>query len=195
MAQGVFKEAVFYFGAYDLSEDTKVVAPSLTPEILDRTNITHAARARQHGLDEIQFNPEGYLNLGDGELEDVILTDFNIGDIPITLGLTGGAEGEVAHFFLSKNISFEFGGRIGDMLPYKLNTGGQGHKFCRGKFLHNAQRLSSGNGTAFQVGAVASGQGCNAASGIYFGPLEIRKKGEICRSPKSTVSTGKRISG
>jgi len=158
MAQGVFKEAVFYFGGYDFSSDTKVVAPSVTPEILDKTNITHPARARQRGLDEISFNPEGYLNLGDGNIEDVILTNFNIGDIPITLGLEGGTEGKVAHFFLSKNISFDFGGRIGDMLPYKLSTGGQGHKFCRGMFLHNEQRLSSGDGTAFQVGAVATGQ-------------------------------------
>lgn len=163
MAQGALTGAKFYFGAYDFSSDTRMVNPTVTPEILDKTNLGHAARARRHGLDDISFNPEGYLNLGTGNLEDVIMSDFNIGDIPITLGLTGGAEGEVAHFFLSKNISFNFGDRIGDMLRYRLNAGGQGSKFCRGKFLHNAQRLISGNGTAFNVGAVPAGKSLFAA--------------------------------
>ena len=163
MAQGALKQAVFYFGGYDFSSDTKLINPVVTPDVLDKTNITHPARARRHGLDDISFNPEGFLNLGTAGLEDVIMSNFNIGDIPITLGFTGGAMGEPAHFFLSKNISFNFGGQVGDMLPYKLNAGGQGSKFCRGMFLHNAQRLVSGTSTPYQVGVVPAGKSLYAA--------------------------------
>lgn len=155
---GVLRDCKFFWGGYDLTGDTNKIDLVANAAMLDNTVFGDSALSRAKGLEDIKLAAQGFLNLGAGKLEEALLTDFTLQDVPVTIGLLTGAEGEAGHFFLGNHSNFKSGGAVGDMLPYSVDVIGRGTKLCRGNILQNGIETVTGTSTPFNLGLVASGK-------------------------------------
>ena len=159
---GVLRDCKFFWGAYDLTGDTNKIDLVADAAMKEDTVYGDSALSRAKGLEDIKLAASGFLNLGAGQLEEALMgalmATFALEDIPVTIGLLTGAEGEAAHFFLGSHSNYKTGGPVGDMLPYSVDVIGRGTKLCRGNILQNGIELVTGTSTPFNLGLVASGK-------------------------------------
>lgn len=161
MATRILKNCKLWVAGYNLSGDVNAMALNVGAELQDGTTFADNTRKRVGGLKTLTYQHEGFFqaNGTDGP-DDVLYSRIGTADVPQTIGVTDGAAGEPAYFF--RSIAGEYTplqGSVGDLLRFSVSgEASGGHQAVRGTILHNATVTATGTGTAFNVGAAASGQ-------------------------------------
>jgi hypothetical protein len=153
----VMKGVKLWAGALSLGGNTTTVAVDNGYDELEKTGIEDITRHFDLGLETLGFSCDGYQVVSQNT---ILKSMFDAYDGPITLA-TSATEGVDTFFF--RTLISEFNppqGSVGSLKPFKLKgspRGGRG--LITGKLLANKTAIvADGNGTAFQLPAVASGQ-------------------------------------
>lgn len=148
-----------YVDGYDLSGDHNALA--MLPEIepLDATAFGMGTRKHIAGLKTLTFNHQGIWNAGTGAVEDVLHGDLGVVNKPMTIAPKTGAEGEVAYFLRSHISAYRPGASIGELFAFSVEGEvSDSVGVIRGTVLGTGAKTATGDGTAYQLGAVASGE-------------------------------------
>jgi hypothetical protein len=111
------------------------------------------------GLRSVEASGEGQWEAGDlSKVDDISFSDLGSGT-PWTACPAGASVSSLAYLFNSLRTSYELGGTVGDVAPWKAD--GKGNSpLVRGQIAHppGTARTSSGTGTSIQLGAVSASQ-------------------------------------
>lgn len=169
MATEVLTNAAILVDGYDLSGHSNALALQYGAEMKDATVFGEDTRINKGGLKTVMANGRGFYETGtagqpdEGEPDAALFS--RIGTKGLVTSLAGvRTVGQVAYLFTTTGAVYELGGQVGELLPYSLDLEGAGVPLVRGRLMADQTSVgSSGNGTAVQVGAVASGQRMYAA--------------------------------
>ncbi len=155
-------------GEYDVSTDHKAVALSLNNEVKDNTRYGQAARTSEPGLNVWEASGEGYNDFADNALDERLFSRRALNGVLLTIAPLGATVTQVAYF--APAVLGEYvpvGDEVGEMLAFRWTaTGSDQYGMVRGSVALNAQPSSSGNGTAYQLGAVSATQ--RVYLGLHF---------------------------
>ncbi len=159
-----------WFSGYDMTGDLNSTTLAMQYEALDATPFqpgtnTTPARVRQAGLEDIQLGEVGFWQAGSGAVDPTAFTALG-GSSQIISNSADGLEQSVAYLYRSRVFNYEMFGQIGEMTPFQLTAqaargpGLASVGAVRGRVLKTKASVSStgATGTAFQLGAVGSGQ-------------------------------------
>ena len=153
------------FHGYRLTTVMKSLNLEASFEELDDTTLSDLDRSVLLGLRVVNFSASGLFDATnyDGNL----YANLAVNNRPITI-LTGSSAGSVAYFFdavLGKYSPIK--NSIGDLMGFDLAAHNQG-VLVRGQNMNAVQTYNStGNGSAYQVGAVAAGKRMYAVMHVY----------------------------
>lgn len=132
--------------------------------------------------------------------DDVLFSRVGTVDIPISFSPTNnsGAEGEVAYTLLAGEFGYDFGDKVGEVMPFSVTGTSTSGPLVRGTVLHNATRTATGTGTAFNLGAVSASQrvyiAVHALASTGTGPsLQVTLQSATAQafsSPTSRITLG-----
>lgn len=165
MGTQIVKNARLWLGAYNLSGDINSAAFDLSAELLDDTTLEDSARSRLPGLLVSAVHLAGLWDAGAGEPDDVVDGYFSVADVPVSVcPIAAAAAGSRAFTFLASLADYQRGAAVGELFKFSAGAEGSGGvPLVRGTVLNNAAQTASGNGAAFQLGALAAGQSLYAA--------------------------------
>lgn len=132
MAAFTLLNCTCYLHGYDLTTDLNQMNLSLSVDEQDATTFqpagTAAFRRRRAGLRDIESSYEGYFQAGaDGSTTDAPdndqLTELGVVDRVVTI-TPQGAETGPAFIYQAGRFSYEWGGAIGDLLPFSMSMNG-----------------------------------------------------------------------
>lgn len=156
-----------WFGGYDMTGDLNSTSLGLSYDALDATVYGCTARVRAAGLEDCQLDEAGLWQSGAaGAAVDPVAFAALGGSAQVVSNSADGAEQSVAYFYQARQFSYELGGQIGELLPFRLTAqssrgpGLASVAAVRGRVLKTKASVSStgATGTAYQLGAVSSGQ-------------------------------------
>jgi len=153
MGEIILNNCKLWVGKYDMSGKLNAIALNDNPDILDNTTFGHTAKSRKKGLEVVTAALEGFWE----QEPDEFFSVKGVGDIPLIIAPTP-AEGEHAYAFLSQNVEYKLGESVGELLKFSVKTESVGQQMIRGHILLNGIKSLSGNGTAFELGAIGATQ-------------------------------------
>jgi len=160
--QGVANKRKLWVGEYDLSGDMNAMRLSLTGQRQDNTRFGDDTEVGAGGLTTILMEHEGIWLAGGGDsVDDVLAAQMAVADLPISIGVETGADGEIGYLFRAMQGLYVpiNAGVIGQMHRFRVSAEGSGgDRAVRSTIMHNATRTVSGNGTARQLGLVSATQ-------------------------------------
>lgn len=172
MASLAANSVTTWFSGYDMTGDLNSTALQMSYDALDATVYGCTARVRAAGLEDVQLDEAGLWQSGaaGAAIDPVAFTALG-GASQIVSNSPDGAEQSVAYFYQARQFSYELGGQIGELLPFRLTAqssrgaGLASVAAVRGRVLKTKASVSStgATGTAYQLGAVSSGQYLYAA--------------------------------
>ena len=155
----LLNNALLVLGGNNLSGIMNAVALSYKAAALANTRFGDSTDHKLGGLKEVSVSAKGYW---DTAYDAALFADVGNGDV-ITAAAQGGTEGNIAYFLKILAAEYRTGAKVGDNLPFSLTADAQGD-LIRGLLAANKTGItSSGTGTGFNLGAVASGQSLWAA--------------------------------
>jgi hypothetical protein len=147
-----------WLGGYDLSGLINSLALERGVETRDAATLANNTRIQLPGLKTMAASLKGLWDTADG-LDEELFNRVGLADAPMSYAASGAAEGDVAYSFLALLAEYSPGATIGDILEFASTAEAAGRDgLVRGTLMHNAQRTTSADGTARQLGAVADGQ-------------------------------------
>ena len=161
MAAFVFTNPKLWLAGYELEGVLSTLALNYGAEIKDATVFGNTTRIRKGGLKTVAGQVEGFYDAT--TIDAALFSRIGAANVPVTCAPDGaGAEGERAFALLAALGEYRIGGELGEMskLSLPLDSGGP---LVKGTIVHNAARTATGNGTAFQLGAVSATQKLYAA--------------------------------
>lgn len=163
MAGQVLTTTGIWMDGYDLSGQSRGVSLSRGVDLKDATTFGSTTRTAFPALKRSNLNVQGLWSAGsstvDGAPDKALYSNIQTEGSIFSVAPVA-TEGTPAYTFQATQSSYEFGGQIGEIMPFSLaaecsTTPG----LVRGQLIFKKTALSSsGNGTKFQVGAVAAGQ-------------------------------------
>jgi|SRR3990167_876375 len=155
--QGIIYQRKLWIGAYQL---LYVQALRVATEVAgqDDTIMGDTGRSEAAGLEVPALEAAGLMGFDTADPDPVIATARALSEVPVTIGALAGADGERAYFFHARSAGYQVGGPVGEMARYDASARGRGHPLIPGWILRNAQVSATGNGTAYQLGAVGASQ-------------------------------------
>jgi len=163
MSTLIIQNAKLWFGGYDLTGRMNALAINYTADMVEDTVLSADTHTFKGGLKGATMAHEGYFSGGDDDVDDVLFDNFSATSLPVSIGPTDGSDGELAYLMNSILASYTPGASVGEMLAFSVAAECGEDGLIRGTVMHNATRVSSGNGTARQLGAVAAGESMFAA--------------------------------
>lgn len=157
-------DAAVMVHGYDLTGVTNALALDFGAEMKDATVFGNTNRVNKAGLKTVAAAVRGFYDAAGsaGEPDSALFSRIGTQGLPVSM-MPDRTAGERAFLFKSTGAVYEIGGEIGELLPYSLDLQGAG-ALVRGTLMLDGSSVgSSGNGSAVQVGAVASGQAMYAA--------------------------------
>lgn len=156
MATHVLRDVDVLVDGYRLRGAMNSVALNDACDAQECTVFGDSAKRRVAGLYSPGIDMEGYW---DAANDKIIFDRLSTANLPVTVAAEGNAEGALAYFFRALEGEYSCFGGVGEANPFSLNAlGSDGSRLVRGTIMHNATRSSSANGTARQLGAIASGK-------------------------------------
>lgn len=165
MASQIIQNSKFYLDGYDLSGDLNLISIDYSAELQDSTTLGNASRLRSGGLKDIKAGIEGFFNMPAIDIQGVLFNKIGVANTPCTVSPIAGAEGDRAFLFMATEGNYAPGAAIGEMLKFSADAQGSG-ELVRGMVLLNGTKTATGNGTAFQLGAVGATQKLYASAHI-----------------------------
>lgn len=167
MAKLVWKAVRLFTAGADLTTVNNQIEAKAEVEAQDATAFTTDGNLWTEvlaGLRSTEISAEGQWEAGDlGKVDNVSFGDLGSAT-PWTIAPDGASVTNPAYFTSTLRTSYELGGAVGDVAPWK--AAGKGTvPLVRGQIAHppGTARTASGFGPAAEVGAVGSGQRFYAA--------------------------------
>jgi hypothetical protein len=161
----VLRDFKLYFDGYNLSgwHDRLRFGISVPEVPCPVSGMT--AQARLCGFKSAVMEHSGFYEADSVNisLDDILHPAQGAQDKVITVCPVTGAAGEIAYFTRGIALKYQIGGKIGGMFPFSGAAYSQGEPVVRGTVLQNGVVSASGNGTGYQIGAVAAGKFLYAA--------------------------------
>lgn len=171
MSEFVITHRKLYFGtasgpiAYDLSADLNALSLGSGVEAKDTTRFGQYERTAIPGLRSTRLEMSGLWDAdGSDEPDDVIPDSLGVTGSIITVGLEKGAAGERCEFFRASLGEYRKFGRLGEVMGFDLSAFLSNETSVPGFILGNGSVSGTGAGTAYQLGAIASGKYLYAAA-------------------------------
>ena len=163
MATQVLRQSKLWIRGYDFSGDMNSMSLEYGAELQDDTVFGDDTRSRKGGLKTVAFSHAGFWNAdGTDEPDDILFARVGLGSDVMTVAPETGAAGEAAYILNAITGEYNVGAAVGEMLGFTV-TGESQSNLVRGTIIHNASQTSTGSGSEYEVGAVASGEYLYAA--------------------------------
>lgn len=164
MAHQVLRNARVWLAQYELAGHLNVCALSYGAELQDDSTLLDTARKRLGGLKSVALQMEGFYEAGVGLPDTGLQPNVGVADVPVSVcPVEAAAEGSRAFTFRANLAEYVFGGQIGVNTPFSAGAEASQGPLVRGTLAHNATRTASGNGGAYQIGALTAAQRLYAA--------------------------------
>ncbi len=157
----VLSNAKVYVAHFDLSGDINSVVLNYDADDVEDTSFGNDTHQFKGGLKQSTMSMAGGWS-GGASNDAVVWTRVGTADVPVSVGPTTGAAGEAAYLFLAEHRNYTPAGGVGELLRYTSEARGTG-PLISGDFLFNGTEIVTGDGTAFNLGAVAAGETLYAA--------------------------------
>ena len=159
-------DAKLYMAGRDFSGQINALALAHGADVKDAPVFGDKGIRRLSGLADIALSHAGFFDAAtvDADLHAIIGVD----NVPVTAAPNDGAEGKPAYIFQAAHGSYAPGAEVGELFGYAVTAvGSGGDKLVKGTILGNGVETATGNGTAFQVGAVGATQKLYAALHVF----------------------------
>jgi len=169
-----FTDAGIFVGAREISGKSNKVSLEYKAAMLDGTVFGQTTKVNVAGLVEWQMSAEGFNEFGtdvpatgvtfmDSAAANAPFTMMGGLDLPLTVLPNASTDLSIAYFMKAVHCKYDTFGKLGDLLPFSLETQPSKHG-TRGflGFLPSS-RTASANGSSKQLGAVSSSQRLVAA--------------------------------
>lgn len=163
MAAEILTNCKLYFDKFDLSGQMNSVGIDYGAELQDVTSFGDSTRVRVGGLKTISVNHEGFWEGGIDKIDDALFKRISQSDVPMTICPRTGADGEIAYSLKSILGQYSPGADVGSAFAFSVSGECSDTGLIKGSVLINGTRVASGDGTAFNLGAVSSTQKIYAA--------------------------------
>jgi len=158
MAFFTMTNCTVYVHGYDFTTDLNQISLGLSVEDQDATTFQPAGqggfRVRKPGLRDIDSSYEGFFQANStgsvtGAPDNDQLSNLGVVDRVVTV-TPGGTETETAYIYQAGNFSYDWGGSIGELVPFSMSMSGtNGQGLVRGK-------LAKARGDVSATGALGS---------------------------------------
>lgn len=156
-----------WFGGYDMTGDLNQTAMPIEFEALDSTTFgpTRTARSRTAGLEDVSSQVAGFVQFGEGLVDEAAFAALGGSVQPISHS-HDGAEGSPVYFYQAREYSYQVFGDVGQLTPFSLTAqgakgnGAQSVGAIRGTVVKTKGDVSAtgATGSEIELGAVASDQ-------------------------------------
>lgn len=132
MATGtvVYKNANLFYAGYNLSGDLNSLALAYAAESLDATVFGNDTRVRKGGLKTASISGGGFWQAGSNAVDPVLFDSLALDDAVAMLfpeAITEGGTSTGSGYMLKvTQARYEFGGAVGDLLPFTVELAGRG---------------------------------------------------------------------
>lgn len=165
MSEMIWRDCILYLGGYDLTTKTNSLALDYSAELKDITHFTDDTRRRIAGLKNFAGSYVGFFDMPIPD--EISQQKVGLSDVPVSLMPVSSAAGEIAYMANPIIGSYQIRAEVGEVLGIEARFNSNG-PLVRGIVgLNKATRSASGNGTAYNLGAVAEGQRVYAALHIF----------------------------
>ncbi|MDD5533789.1 MAG: hypothetical protein PHC52_13420 [Syntrophales bacterium] len=193
----VIKQFKVYVGGYDLSANHQRARVSITRKEVQAPSSGLLAMPRHAGFLDLSLDHSGWWEAGTGKPDTVLAGILGSADQNLTLALKTGAVGEPVYFTRTTALRYELGGRIGEMVGFSGGAFAQGDAIVRGYILKTGAITQDGNGTAYQLGAVAAGKYLYGAAHCFAttgsGDRALTLKIQSCAAENFSAGVSDRI--
>jgi hypothetical protein len=146
-----------FVAEYALSGYLNGLVLDLDPVVEDDTVFGDDTRSRYVGMDAFSVEEEGLWSAGTALPDTIFAAHAGLEDVLATVAPLTGAAGEIAFFGLTSQGAYKLGGAVGPMHRFSLHLSGSGGAgMVHGTILVNANLTATGDGTAYELGAVAA---------------------------------------
>lgn len=179
---GPFLDAGIWINGYDFSGDHNAVSLELSRAVQSDARFGYVSKSNVAAQHLIRFSGAGLWQAGADTVDPVLFAAAAASPVPVAI-VPDRTEGQVSYTFAVKT-RYQLGGAVGELLPFEV--GGETGAAIRetgvsATYADPARRglllldrdltLGVGNGTAFELGAIASGQSLYAIL-HHMGPDE-----------------------
>lgn len=156
----ILRDQKLWFDGFEFTGVMSAMALDYGAEVVDRTAFGSTTRQRLGGLKTVTAQHEGFFDAD--PFDEALFSRIGVADTPMSFAVDDAVEGSVAYSFLANLGEYSPGAQVGEMYRFSVGAEASG-SLIRGTLMHDAVRTTSANGTARQLGAVASGQTLYAA--------------------------------
>lgn len=171
MSSLALTDAKIYVAGNDWSGQMNQVAIEEACETLDATTFGQTTRINAAGLLAVNASAEGLWDASSTTaIDPVVFSNVGTADLPMMIVPQGATVGNIAYIFRGFRASYKPGGAVGELLKFSvamLGSGGQ--PLVRGKLMWTGSATGNTNGTAIQLGAVASTKFVYAELQVFSG--------------------------
>jgi hypothetical protein len=159
-----------WFSGYDMTGDLNSTALAMSYDALDATvyvaaTNTTPGRVRKAGLEDVQLDEAGFWDSAATAIDPIAFTALG-GTSQVVSNSNDGAEQSVAYFYRAREFNYEVFGKVGELVPFRLTAqsargaGLAAVAAVHGRVLKTKADVSAtgATGTAYQLGAVSTGQ-------------------------------------
>tara|TARA_R110002020_G_scaffold16485_1_gene58153 strand:- start:6 stop:743 length:738 start_codon:yes stop_codon:yes gene_type:complete len=147
-----------WFAQYHLSADHNQVSVTQGKEEVDNTVFTNTAKSMRGALPFVEATGEGYVEFGNNNVHEVLRSNINTADVPVTIGMEGATDQTNAVFFKANLLQYNINGVVGQLLPFSWQAKGSSTQAVQGKIFGIGSKTATANGTANQLGVLATGE-------------------------------------
>lgn len=171
MAKQVWKAVRLFCAGADLTTVNNQVEVQAEVEVQDATAFSTDGNLWTEilpGLRMTEISAEGQWEAGDlGKVDNVAFGDLGSAT-PWTIAADGASVSNVAYLTSTLRTSYELGGAVGDVAPWKSDGKGTS-PLVRGVIAHppGTARTATGTGTSIQLGAVSASQALYVALHVH----------------------------
>lgn len=159
MSIGPLRNAKCYLDAWDISGDLNAVALEAARDMQDATTLGAGARKNFPGFLDAKVSLAGLWQAGADLVDETLWNKLALVNTLVTVAPETGAEGEIAYLLRLVEAAYAPLASVGVGQLAKFSMTGQGTDgLIRATVLVNGTKNANGNGTAFNLGLVASGQ-------------------------------------
>ncbi len=182
MPAQVLSTVGIWMDGFDLSGQLRGVSLKQSVSMLPAETFGQTTRLFLPGVTQTKAQVTGLWTAGgtDGAPDKALFTNVGLTDTVFSYAPVR-TEGKPAHTFLAAQAQYDIGGQFGTLMPFTSSAEtSTAPGLVRGQLIFDKTALStSGNGTKFQVGAVAAGKKMyaalhvlNAGTGTFDGILQ-----------------------
>lgn len=155
----ILKNCKLYLDKYDLSGMSNALSLTQEYDEVECTAFGNTCRYGVPGLVRVSFEHQGYFaSDGTDEPDDAIAAKFITANVPMMVCPTTGAISTPAWFAPQMAVKYNWGGSVGDINAFTVTGAGTGYALIRGYTMATGSKTTTGNGTAYQLGAVTATQ-------------------------------------